>query len=138
MDQEVSALSPALRAALEALSGLGPARVHRLQVGLAELVLPQAPPGAVGQLELARAFIEGRAEPAALREAQQDCWTYVGSLACGCTVSDSASAHAIMTCLETSPSARDGAALREQVERVARCGVSEQQIIAVLSRVDLV
>jgi hypothetical protein len=134
------ALSPALRAALEALPELDAARVHRLQVGLAELVLPQAPPGAVGQLELARAFIEGRADAAALREAQQDCWTYVGSLACGCSVSDSASAHAIMTCLETSPSAREpaAAALREQVERVARCGVSEPKIISVLSPVDLV
>lgn len=135
---DVAALSPALCGALEALYGLDSARVHRLQVGLAELVLPQAPPGAVGQLELARAFIEGRADAAALREAQQDCWTYVGSLACGCSVSDSASAHAIMTCLETSPSAREPSALREQVERIARCGVSELKIISVLSRVDLV
>src|SRR6478736_1174489 len=102
MDDDTPAFSPALSDALEALSGLDSARVHRLQVGLAELVLPQAPPGAAAQLELARAFIEGRAQPAALRDAQQDCWSYVGSLACGCSVSDSASAHAIMTCLETS------------------------------------
>ncbi|HVY30966.1 MAG TPA: hypothetical protein VHB79_30615 [Polyangiaceae bacterium] len=138
MDQEAGALSRALCAALEALSGLDSAQVHRLQVGLAELVLPQAPPGAAAQLELARAFIEGRAEPAALRDAQQDCWSYVGSLACGCSVSDSASAHAIMTCLETSPAAHEVSALREQVERVARCGVADVKIITVISRSHLV
>jgi hypothetical protein len=138
MDEDAPAFSPDLSEALEALSGLDSARVHRLQVGLAELVLPQAPPGAAAQLELARAFIEGRVEPAALRDAQQDCWSYVGSLACGCSVSDSASAHAIMTCLETSPTAHEVAALREQVERIVRCGVPELKIITVLSRTDLV
>lgn len=132
------ALSPALSRALEPLSGLGPQGVHRLQVGLAELVLPQAPPGATAQLELARAFIEGRAEAAALRDAQQDCWSYVGSLACGCSVSDSASAHAIMTCLDAQPSAHTPAALAEQAERVLRCGVSELKIIALLGAADLV
>jgi hypothetical protein len=125
-------LPPAVAAALEPLSGLEPAQVHHLQVGLAELVLSQAPPAALGQLELAKAFIEGRADAAALRDARQDCWSYVGSLACGCSVSDSASAHAIMTCLESDRSAHEPAALVEQVERVLRCGVSEPHIIAVL------
>jgi hypothetical protein len=105
---------------------------------LAELVLSQAPPGAGAQLELARSFIEGRAEPAALREAQQDCWSYVGSLACGCSASDSASAHAILTCLETQPSAHTSGALAEQAERILRCGVDEAQIIAVLGAARLV
>jgi hypothetical protein len=125
-------LPPAVAAALEPLSGLQPAQVHRLQVGLAELVLSQAPPAALGQLELARAFIEGRADAAALRDARQDCWSYVGSLACGCSVSDSASAHAIMTCLETERSAHEPAALAEQVERILRCGVSEARVMTLL------
>src|SRR5258706_12605739 len=123
MDGAPSSLSPALRAALEPLSGLEAARVHRLQVGLAELVLPQAPPNAPAQLELALAFIEGPADPSRLRDARQDCWSYVGPAACGCSVSDSASAHAIMTCLETDRSAHGPRALAEQAERVARCGV---------------
>lgn len=138
MQSAAPAPSPALTRALEPLSGLEPARVHRLQVGLAELVLGQAPPMAAGQLDLARAFIEGRADAAALRDARQDCWSYVGSLACGCSISDSASAHAVMTCLETDPAAHTPESLAEQAERIARCGVSEAHIIAVLGARDLV
>ena len=106
--------------------------MHVLQVGLARLALDQAPPAAAGQLELALQVIEGHAEQAELREARQDCWTYVGSLACGCSIADSASAHAIMTCLETDAGAHTPAALGEQVERILRCGVSEARILSVL------
>lgn len=90
------------------------------------------------QLDLARAFIEGRADAAALRDARQDCWSYVGSLACGCSISDSASAHAVMTCLEAESSAHEPPALAEQVERIARCGVDEARIMAVLREHDLI
>jgi hypothetical protein len=96
------------------------------------LVLEQASPSAPQQLELATAFIEGRARAEELMEAKQDCWTYVGSLACGCSLADSASAHAILICLETAPDAHSPAALREQVERVLRCGVDELAALRVL------
>jgi hypothetical protein len=125
-------LSSEIRARLAALSGATPAHVHRLQVGLAWLVLSQAPPAASGQLDLAVAFIEGRATSAELRDAKQDCWTYVGSLACGCTISDSASAHAVMSCLETDEAAHASAALAEQAHQVLRCGASETAILHVL------
>lgn len=98
------------------------------------MVLDLAPPAAAQQLDLAEAFIEGRAESAELTEARQDCWTYVGSLACGCSLADSASAHAIMTCLETSPDAHGPQALREQVERVLRCGVEDARVLRVLEQ----
>jgi hypothetical protein len=119
----------------DALAAFGMARieaVHRLQVGLARLVLEQAPPQAASQLALALAFIERRATAAELMEARQDCWAYVGSLACGCSVADSASAHAIMTCLEADDAAHASSALPEQLERILRCGVSEPRILGVL------
>jgi hypothetical protein len=106
--------------------------VHRLQVGLAGLVVEQAAPGAPQQLALAAAFIEGHASSAALTDAQQDCWTYVGSLACGCSLADSAAAHALLTCLEPRSEAHSPRALREQVERVLSCGVDEAPVLAVL------
>ncbi|HEX2877432.1 MAG TPA: hypothetical protein VHP33_39560 [Polyangiaceae bacterium] len=99
---------------------------------MAELLLSYAPPGASGQLELALGFVEGRTDAAALHEARQDCWTYVGSLACGCSVADSASAHAIMICLETDATAHSPAALVEQVERSLRCGAAEVDVLRVL------
>lgn len=111
--------------------------MHRLQLRLAELLLDHAPPGATSQLELALGFVEGRTEAAALHEARQDCWTYVGSLACGCSIADSASAHAIMVCLETDATAHFPAALVEQVERSLRCGASEADVLAVLRGVQL-
>ncbi|HYQ18361.1 MAG TPA: hypothetical protein VEQ58_21445 [Polyangiaceae bacterium] len=128
------AVLPEFSAALAAASQSSPAAVHRLQVGLARLVLDLAPPAAPQQLELAAAFIEGRAESSALTEARQDCWIYVGSLACGCSLADSASAHAIMTCLEPSPDAHSPQALLEQVERVLRCGVERAQVLQVLQQ----
>jgi hypothetical protein len=132
-----SVLSPALSASLAGFGAASPRAIHRLQVGLARLVLEQAPPAAPGQLALAVAFIEGRAAAADLLDARQDCWTHVGSLACGCSVADSASAHAIMTCLETDPAAHSPAALVEQAERILRCGVVEAQIVAVLGEHEL-
>jgi hypothetical protein len=132
MPDDATRLSPQLRAALGALGEASAQAVHRLQVGLAELVLEQGPPEAASQLALARAFIEGQAAASQLNDARQDCWTYVGSLACGCSVADSASAHCIMTCLETDEAAHAPAALSEQVERVLRCGVAEASVASVL------
>jgi hypothetical protein len=104
---------------------------------LAQLLLAHAPPSASGQLDLAQGFIEGRAPPEALHEARQDCWTYVGSLACGCSVADSASAHAIMTCLETDAAAHAPDRLAEQLERALRCGAAEADLLRVLGSVQL-
>jgi len=132
-----SQLSPELGAALARFSGANAAQVHRLQLGLAELLLAHAPPSAAAQLELAAGFIEGRIPAEALHEARQDCWTYVGSLACGCSVADSASAHAIMTCLETGDAAHSPSGLAEQLERALRCGATEPELLRVLGRVQL-
>lgn len=126
-------LSVALSAALQRFSAASSAQVHRLQLALAELLLAHAPPAASAQLELARGFIEGRIPAESLHEARQDCWTYVGSLACGCSVADSASAHALMTCLETDDAAHSPAGLAEQVERALRSGASEAELLRTLS-----
>jgi hypothetical protein len=132
MSAPSSGLSPEILAALASFATASAGTVHRLQVGLAQLVLEQAPPAAPAQLELALAFIEERASPGAMHDAKQDCWTYVGSLACGCSIADSASAHAIMTCLETDEAAHTLSALSEQAERVLRCGVAESRILGFL------
>jgi hypothetical protein len=81
---------------------------------------------------LAAAFIEGRASREELCDARTDCWTDVGSLACGCSLADSASAHAVLSCLETEDEAHGHAALVEQVSRVSSCGATESSILAVL------
>jgi hypothetical protein len=127
------AFSTAIQRALARLETARPAQVHRLQVGLARLVTDQAPASAPQQLDLAVAFIEARAAKADLADAKQDLWTYVGSLACGCSIADSASAHAIMSCLETDEASHSFAALGEQVVKVLRCGVSETSILSVLT-----
>ena len=132
MASDLPLLSPLLQAELGRFSTATVAQVHRVQLGLARLLLDQAPPGAAGQLEQAQGFVDGRVPAAALHEARQDCWTYVGSLACGCSVADSASAHAVMTCLETDDSAHVPSALAEQVERSLRCGATEGAVLGVL------
>jgi hypothetical protein len=132
MSSDLPLLSPQLKTELGRFSSATVEEIHRLQLGLAQLVLDQAPAGAVGQLQLARGFLEGRVSAAALHEARQDCWTYVGSLACGCSIADSASAHAIMTCLETDDSAHLPGSLSEQVERSLRCGATEAAVLGVL------
>ena len=132
MADGASGLSPQILSALAARSHLEPTAIHRLQVGLADLVSEQASPSASQQLALATAFIEGRARREELSDAQQDCWTYVGSLACGCSLADSASAHAILICLEAAADSHAAPALREQVERVLRCGVDESAVLSVL------
>lgn len=109
--------------------------MHFAQIELARLVLDRAPPAASSQLELATAFLLGRVHAEELRDARQDCWTYVGSLACGCSLADSASAHAIMTCLETDTAAHTATSLREQAERVQSCGATEAQILGALAAV---
>ncbi len=132
MDDASAPLSTQIRARIAALASGSPAAIHRLQVGLARLVLSQAPAAGSGQLDLALAFIEGRASAEDLHDARQDCWTYVGSLACGCSLADSASAHALMCCLETDEQRHSGSALAEQVERVLQCGAGEGAVLAVL------
>jgi hypothetical protein len=132
MASDLPLLSPLLKAELGRFSSATVQEIHRLQLGLAHLVLDQAPPGAGAQLALAQGFVEGRVSRAALHEARQDCWTYVGSLACGCSITDSASAHAIMTCLEADDSAHGPGGLCEQVERCLRCGAPEAAVLGVL------
>ena len=132
MASDFPLLSTRLEAELARFSSATVAEIHRLQLGLALLVLDQAPPGAVGHLALAHEVVAGRGSAAALHEARQDCWTYVGSLACGCSIADSASAHAIMTCLETDDSAHTPRGLSEQVERCLRCGADEAAVLSVL------
>jgi hypothetical protein len=128
----MSEVSPEVRSALSRFASATAEQVHRAQFGLARLLVEQGPPGSPHYLELAQAFLERRANASALREAKQDLWTYVGQLACGCSLADSASAHAMMTCLETSEDAHSPSALAEQVERALRCGVSEAAAVAAL------
>ncbi|MGC4092822.1 MAG: hypothetical protein QM756_34045 [Polyangiaceae bacterium] len=108
--------------------------LHAMKLALARLVLGQASPNAVNQLDLAQRFLEGNATLAELHDARQDAWTYIGSLACYCSVTDSASAQAVLACLEADASAHTLQSLSEQVERVLRCRVPESEVERVLSR----
>jgi hypothetical protein len=137
MASETPHISSDLHQALGRFAAADAGRIHRVQVDLARLVLHHAPPHAPQQLELGLGFLAGNVPSSALHEARQDCWTYVGSLACGCSISDSASAHAIMTCLETDDAAHSPSGLAEQVERALRCGAAETDVLAVLQRVQL-
>jgi hypothetical protein len=131
----VSALAVAdatLAALLSHLPTLAPARVHALELALAELLLGLSPPEATLQLALARRYLAGEATKTELIEAQRDCWTYVGSLACGCSIADSASAEAIMACLASSDDAHGPGALAEQVKRVLRCDIEPERVRQVL------
>ncbi len=130
-------ITPELHAALGRFSAASAAQVHRLQLELARLLLAHAPPAASAQLDLALGFVDGRVAATALHEARQDCWTYVGSLACGCSIADSASAHAVMTCLETDDAAHSPDGLAEQLERALRCGATEAELLRVLGSAQL-
>lgn len=133
MSEEASLDRAAVEAALAALSAADPAAIHSRQLALARLVADQGPEGAAQQLALVERFLEGEPLEAELREARQECWTHVGSLACGCSIADSASAHALLVCFETPPAAHTPPALAEQVERVLRCGVSLARVLRVLT-----
>lgn len=124
-----------IREAASLLATAPPRTVHRAKIELAKLALSEAPPQAVNQLELAERFLHGAASSSELASAKTDVWTYIGSLACYCTVSDSASAQAVLCCLETDDGHHTAASLLEQAERVSRCRVDAERITAVLRRV---
>lgn len=107
--------------------------MHGLELALAALLVQHGPTGAHAQLELAQRYLAGGASAAELRSAEQDCWTYVGSLACGCSVADSATGAAILACLNGDESAHTAQSLREQVERALSAGASEAQVRVVLA-----
>ncbi len=127
-------LSAAIEAALRLHVGSSPREVHSLQIRLARLLLQHGPPAVAEQLRLAEAFLLGEVSAAELRGAEQDLWTYVGSLACGCSVADSASGAAFLVCLAAETSSHTPAALAEQAERALRAGAPEQAVLAVLAR----
>jgi len=128
----------AIPAELEALARtfaeVSPSTLHRLKLDLAKLVMLQAPPSAQNQLALAERFLEGGASAEALSDARQDAWAYIGSLACYCSATDSASAQAVLSCLESDAAAHTPQSLREQLERVLRCGVAQPAIARVLKQ----
>jgi len=108
--------------------------LHRIKLELAKLVIGQAPPSAQNQLALAERFLEGHASAGALGDARQDAWAYIGSLACYCSAIDSASAQAVLSCLESEASAHTPLSLREQLERVLRSGIAPPAIARVLEQ----
>lgn len=124
-----------IREAASLFVGAPPSRVHRAKIELSKLVLSDAPPQALNQLQLAERFLSGDASGAELASAKTDVWTYIGSLACYCTVSDSASAQAVLSCLEHEDSHHRADSLLEQAERVRRCRVDPERIAAVLGQV---
>jgi hypothetical protein len=107
--------------------------VHRTQIELAKLILGNGPPGAIHHLELAERFLAHAASAAELAEAQRDIWAHTSSVACGCSVADSASAQLILNCLAPNELEHTKAALREHVTRVLECGVSEEAVLRVLA-----
>ena len=133
MTDETQRLPGELREAARAHADAPAREIQRLQVELARLVLDQAPPGSAQHLELCGSAIGDQQLDGALNEARQELWTYVGSLACGCSDSDSASAHAVLICLVGEQAARGEAELVEQIERVLRCGVSNARVLEALN-----
>jgi hypothetical protein len=131
----VPLITPSVQEALALHAGASSAVVHELELRLAGLLRDHAPAGGREQLEVAERYLAGQADLAELRSAQQDCWSYVGSLACGCSVADSTSGAAFLACLNGDPSAHTTLALAEQAERALRAGASEAQVLAVLCRV---
>lgn len=122
-----------IREALSARLTTGARELHRLKIGLAELVLRVAEPGASGQLEVARRFVEAGATEAELADARQDCWAHIGSLACYCTPTDSLASQAILCCLEADESQHTPASLSEQAVRVLRCGAPAERVLLALA-----
>ena len=129
---DLAPTSPDVQAALASFAGADGPAIHRAELALAGLVVDWAPPGSAQHLALAQRFLDGEKLQTELAEAKQECWTYVGSLACGCSLADSASAHVLLVCLEASPDAHHLGALTEQVERVLRCGVPVAQVLTAL------
>ncbi len=115
--------------AVERYRGADATTLHRLAVELAKLLAAQAPPAALNQLALAERFLEGQASAADLGSARQDCWTYIGSLACNCSVTDTASAQAILSCLEPDREQHSFSSLCEQIRRVLQCDVAPALVV---------
>jgi hypothetical protein len=129
----VTILSRQIEAALSLHAAASGRALHGLEIELGQLLVPHGPPGAEQQLALARAFLEGAASQAELASAQQDCWTQVGALACGCSVADSAAGAAFLACLQGDASAHTLGTLTEQVTRALRAGVEESAVLDVLA-----
>jgi len=128
----MSPLPPNIVSSAEQHASAPPRAIWRLQLALARLVLSQAPPSAAGQLEIAERFLGGSAEVHDLTDARQDAWIYIGSLACYCTRNDSASASAVLACLEPDEAQHTYAALLEQLQRLQLCGVPEAEVLRAL------
>jgi hypothetical protein len=120
-------------AAIARRASAGGRAVHRTQIALAKLVLGHAPPGAIHHLELAERFLVHAASAAELAEAQREIWAHTSSLACGCSLTDSASAQVILNCLARNEAEHTLAALREQATRVLQCGVPEDAVLRALA-----
>ena len=128
----MSSLPATLVSSAERHASASPRAIWQLEIELARLVLSQAPPSAVGQLELAERFLRGSADVHDLTDARQDAWIYIGSLACYCTRNDSASAAAVLACLEPDESQHTYGPLLEQLQRLQLCGVPEAETLRVL------
>jgi hypothetical protein len=137
MAQETPGLSADIEAAVLAHARADARAIQRLELGLAELVCELGPPGSRQHLDLVAHQLDGIDVEGELREARQDCWSYQGSQACGCSAADVASAAAIMACSEPAAAAHALAGLTEQVWRVLRCGIGAERVLAVLTRVAL-
>lgn len=134
MGQELPGLPAELEAAVQAHALADARAIQRLELGLAELVCDLAPPGSREHLSLVAQQLDGADVTRELGEARQDCWSYQGSQACGCSPADAASAQAVMACSEPPAAARGLADLTEQVARVLRCGAPAERVLAVLAR----
>jgi hypothetical protein len=111
----------------------GARAVHGAHIELAKLVLEHAPPGSLGHLELATRFLERAASAGELAEARREIWAHATALACGCSLTDSASAQVMLSCLEPNEAEHTLDALREQARRVLQCGASEDAVLRALT-----
>lgn len=120
----------ALREILSASAFEEPTFAKNAKLALAALVAPIAPPFARNLLELAARAAKGEASESDLSEGRVEAWTYLGSLACYCSETDSLSVQITMTALDSATA--DRATLFSISEKLRRAGVAEEAIFATL------
>lgn len=113
--------------------GSAPRVVQRVKRRLLELARPSLPPVAFPLLELVDRYLEGEPLEGELAEGRADVWAQVGTLACYCSVDDSAALRSVLAVLETDEGAHAPSSLERFAEDVAILGVAPAAIERELS-----
>lgn len=111
-----------------------PRVVHRAKAELLETVRSSLPPFAQRLLPLVQRYLDGEAVEHELREGRADVWAHLGTLACYCTVDESASLRSVLSALESEVGAHDEASLEGFLRDLALVGASTEALGAALER----